>query len=164
MPDSQIDGIDRPPSPTGFLFICTGNICRSPLAEVIARSMFENVPFAFSSAGTHAVDGDVATQHAQTTARDRGLDLSIHRARRLDQCEPPDIAFGMEEHHLVAARRTFPALDVTRIRLLDGPNAVTDPYGRDLDVYEAAAAHIERALETLPALYRDIVAGNDERS
>ena len=142
-PRSPADG-----DPVHVLFLCTGNICRSPLAEVIAGEAFGGT-FGFSSAGTHAIEGTAASDHTRTMAAERGLDLSGHRARRLADCKQPDVIIGMEQHHLVAARRAFPDLDVSRIRLLDHPVGITDPYGHNIEVYRDAAIHIERALADL---------------
>jgi protein-tyrosine phosphatase len=152
MADSQTDTTESQPplAPTKILFVCTGNICRSPLAEVMARSTFDGARFVFTSAGTYVVAGRPATEHAQAVARERGLDLTGHRAVSLDTCEEPDVVIGMEQHHLVAARRAFPGLDISRFRLLDHPVAIVDPYGCDIDAYVAAADHIERALAELP--------------
>ena len=133
---------------TDVLFLCTGNICRSPLAEVMARAIFDDA-VRVSSAGTHAVADAGASSHAVTVAAERGLDLADHRARPLVGCSQPDLVFGMEQHHLVAARRQFPDLDIDRIRLLDHPRGITDPYGRDIDAYRRAADAIERALANL---------------
>ncbi len=149
MPEPRVDSAASTVSPANILFVCTGNICRSPLAEVIAGSMFDGDDFRFSSAGTHVLVDCPAAQHAQTVAHERGLSLSDHRAVSLDMCEAPDFVIGMEQHHLVAARRAFPRLDITRYRLLDHPVAIVDPYGYELDAYEVAADHIERALAGL---------------
>lgn len=164
MPDLLIDTTSPSASATSILFICTGNICRSPLAEVMARAMFDGDSFTFSSVGTHAVTGSPTTPHAQTIARGRSLDLSGHRATHLGaSTPPPDIVIGMEERHLVVAAGTFPSLDRSRIRLLDMHRPVADPYRGDLAAYETAAAHIETALETLPMIDGDITGHRNRR-
>ena len=134
---------------TNILFVCTGNICRSPLAEVAARLSFGHDSFVFSSAGTHAVAGNAATQNMQVVASEHALDLTSHTATPLADCTQPHIVYGMEQHHLVAVRRQFPDLDVSKIRLLDHPNAIMDPYGLDIGDYRAAADRIVAVLESL---------------
>ncbi len=136
---------------TAVLFLCTGNICRSPLAEFAARSLFDTEAFAFSSAGTHAIAGTAATRNMRKAATDHGLDISDHTATPLNRCGQPDIVFGMEQHHLVAARDQFPNLDVSKIRLLDHPSGITDPYGLGIDDYRYTAGHIVAVLESLDA-------------
>lgn len=111
--------------------------------------MFEEDSIGFASAGTHAISGHPATDTMQQVAANVDLDLSHHKATPLSECVPPDLVLGMEQHHLVAARSQFPALDASRIRLLDHPNAVVDPYGMDLDTYMETAAHVMEALRSL---------------
>jgi len=135
-------------TPVRVLFVCSGNICRSPFAEALARSRFGD-GFAFSSAGTIAIAGNRATGSMVEVAAERGLDLVPHRARPLGEVPTPDLVFGMEQEHVVAAARAFPDLGRGTIRLLDHPRAVSDPYGFDLAVYRATADHIESAIESL---------------
>ncbi|MEE8457777.1 MAG: hypothetical protein V3S28_06975 [Acidimicrobiia bacterium] len=134
---------------TNILFVCTGNICRSPLAEVIARSVFGDGQLTFSSAGTQAGAGDAATSNMQVVASEHEFDLSGHRATPLDQCPRPDLIFGMEQHHLIAAREQFPDLDVSRISLLDHPNAIDDPYGLNIEDYRITANRMIAVLDSL---------------
>jgi protein-tyrosine-phosphatase len=108
--------------------------------------LFDSASFTFLSAGTHAISGSPATGTMMRVAADLDLDLSSHRATPLSECGQPDLVFGMEQHHLVAARSQFPALDVSRIRLLDHPNAISDPYGLDLEAYRGTASHILQTL------------------
>jgi len=147
MPDNEGDK-NNDQSPFRVLFLCTGNICRSPLAQVVAQDRFGET-FRFTSAGTHAIEGTEATEHTRTLATERGLDLSSHSATLLTNCSQPDAVIGMEQHHLVAARHQFPELDVSRIRLLAHPVGITDPYLRSFDVYRAAAQNIDKAFDAL---------------
>lgn len=127
---------------THVLFVCTGNICRSAFAEEAARSLFDDSEFEFSSAGTHAISGAPATDDLVKAAAELDVDASDHSATQLRDADQPDLVFGMEQHHLVAARRQFPDLDVSRIRLLDHPSAISDPYGSDLETYRRTTSHI----------------------
>lgn len=129
------------------LFVCTGNICRSPFAEAAARHAYPHI--IASSAGTYAVVDSRATHHMQQVASDHGLDLSGHRARQIDSVPQPDLVFGMEQQHLIEARKAFPNLAPGRIRLLAHPLAVPDPYGRGIDVYRSTASQIVEAVTML---------------
>jgi protein-tyrosine-phosphatase len=111
--------------------------------------MYEEEFFTFLSAGTHAISGSDATLTMQEVAADLDLDLSGHRATPLGECDEPDLVLGMEQHHLLAARDRFPELDASRIRLLDHPNAVVDPYGLDRKTYQRTAAQVTRALQAI---------------
>jgi len=135
--------------PTHILMVCSGNICRSPFAEVAAAERFKGVNVTVSSAGSVAIAGQPATALMRDVATEQGLDLSNHEATPLRLVAQPDLVFGMEHEHLIAARRTFPDLPPGSIRLLDHPHAVADPYGRDLTEYRASAAHIKAAVDRL---------------
>lgn len=118
------------------------------MAEAMAKARFGE-ELAISSGGSIATDGNHATDLMQQVAAEHGLDLSHHRARNLSTIAQPDLVFGMEQLHLVEARRRWPDMDRGTIRLLDHPSAITDPYGRDLDTYRASATHLHRAIEAL---------------
>ena len=90
---------------TSILVVCTGNICRSPIAEGMLRdavvARFGASAPAVSSAGTIGVDGSGATEESVTAASERGIDIAGHRARRLtlDQARRADLVVGMAGEH-----------------------------------------------------------------
>ena len=85
------------------LFVCTGNICRSPLAEVLLRHVAQErgLDVAVSSAGTGAWNDAPASEGAYLVALERGLDLSTHRARLLTRelVGEADLILTMSRHH-----------------------------------------------------------------
>ena len=114
------------------LVVCTGNICRSPMAEALLRAHLEaNGTIAdVASAGTMAWGGG-ATDHAVEVMREHGLDLAGHESRQLDRAlvESADLVLGMTRTHVDrvstlvpdAADRTFLVGEL--VRLSDGVEA-----------------------------------------
>ena len=136
------------------LFVCSGNICRSPLAEYVARRAWADLDVIVLSAGTSAIPGQQATQTMITSGAELGVDLTPHRVRSIDKVDQPDLVLCMEEHHVGKARDAFPALANTHIVLLD-PAGVDDPYGEPITTYRSTAAQIVSAINALdPAKLR----------
>jgi protein-tyrosine-phosphatase len=141
-----------------ILFVCTGNICRSPMAEglmahmLAARSMGG---FRVRSAGTVALDGRPAEPHAVVAARELGADIADHRARSLDPAMAlqADLILVMEQGQAELIARVLPTdQQAQRLRLLgayipDRPSAeIDDPYGLPLDAYRSCARSIQQCL------------------
>ena len=89
---------------TRVLFVCTGNICRSPLAEVLLRRIVSEEGLdgvGVASAGTGAWDGAPASEGAYLVGLEHGLDLSAHRATLLTRevVKRSDLILTMARHH-----------------------------------------------------------------
>ena len=131
------------------LFVCTGNLCRSPMAEAIAEARHGGEGVVFGSAGVRAVRGAPATPTAVTACRELDVGLRGHRARQLDRemAESADRIYVMTAEHRTRVLQIAPGLD-DRVALLrpDGAD-IDDPYGSPLDVYRASLGEIAAALE-----------------
>ena len=121
------------------LFVCTGNTCRSPFAEAVAR---REGHLDAESAGLSAHAGDQPPEDAVVVARELGYDLSSHRARPLTEelIERSDVVVGMTAEHVSAIGGGA--------RLL-GESDLDDPIGRGRAVYRQVYAQIETDVQRL---------------
>lgn len=140
-----------------LLFICTGNTCRSALAEGIARARLgAEAGVTVESAGLYALDGAPATTHALTVAAEAGVDLSSHRAQSVgrDLLDAADRIYVMTGLQAQALGR-MGAEAAARVALLDPAGAdIADPYGGDLEAYRTARDLIAAAVEKRLAEWR----------
>ena len=152
-------------SPTRVLFVCMGNICRSPTAEGVFRHLAEQAGLAgqleIDSAGTHAYHaGEPPDHRARAAAERRGMSLDGIVARRVSEedFERFDYLIAMDEDNLERLRAEAPAHHHDKLRLFlefgsSGEREVPDPYyggsagfERVLDLVEEASRGL---LETL---------------
>ena len=135
-----------------ILFVCTGNICRSPMAEGLLRHRLPpdlKTAVSVRPAGTHGLHGDRAEPFAIKAAADYGADIGGHRARILDatMIKSADLVLAMEQSHLdrindlLFFRCKYAALLGSYAQGRETPE-IRDPYRLPFEAYATCAAEI----------------------
>lgn len=139
------------------LFVCTGNICRSPVAELLfnARAKEAGLPWTAASAGIAAEVGLGVSSGSRRLLDARGLDYSGHRARQVTDAmmRDADVVYALDAGHRSALKRHFPE-HAGKVRLLREDagfpgESVEDPWGNDEAVYKAVDAQIDEAVTAI---------------
>ncbi len=131
-----------------ILFVCTGNTCRSPMAEGIFRKMIKEKGLEdrvlCQSAGLSPAEDAPAAENAVAACREIGVDISAHTARRLTGEELPewDIFFVMTATHAYILERAGALAQKIYV-----PDEISDPYGQDLEAYRACRDKLAAELE-----------------
>ncbi len=139
-----------------ILLVCTGNVCRSPMAAALlqakAAEKGQKDLFVITSAGTWAQEGETASLTAQAIMRRRGLSLDGHRGRTITRMmlEQVDLVLVMTQHHRDSLAAEFPSAR-RKIHLfseLVGQQYdISDPYGGTPDEYESCAAELSSLVD-----------------
>lgn len=143
------------PENINILAVCTGNICRSPMAEGILRRMFDkDSRTRISSAGTHALTGNPAAEFSVIAAFENGVDISGHRARMLDAeiIRDSHIILCMESAHVEWVLSLAPSVYGVVYNLAEFADKgirlinIPDPYGCSLREYRECFKDINMCL------------------
>lgn len=160
-----------PANPRSVLFVCKGNICRSPFAEHLASKLQRegmNAGIRFGSAGLHVPKATPSPENAIQVARQFGVDLESHRSQSisLELVKAYDMIIAMEVWQYVELKASFnryqeklfllPLLDANNRGKERGYTAfnIQDPYGGPPSAFEECFTRIGRCIESVFQLER----------
>ena len=133
-----------------IIFICTGNICRSPMALGLARreAIERKLTVELASAGISALDGSPASRNALEACEERDIDITSHRASQIDPgADSEDTLYVcMTPQHIQWLHRVA-GLPAERLMLLG--SGIPDPYGGDINVYRRTRDILEMEIRAL---------------
>lgn len=137
------------------LFICTANICRSPMASALFRQKLRKIygddNWLITSAGTWATDGIPASFNSIAVMGEKGIDIQNHRSQIVSSelLQKHNLVLTMEKGHKEALQVEFPKL-AERVYLLSemvgGTFDIDDPYGGKIDDYRVTADEVDQVL------------------
>jgi protein-tyrosine-phosphatase len=147
---------------TVVLFVCTGNVCRSPMAAGLLRQRLAREGLAdryrVYSAGVWALNDKPASEHAVTVMKERGIDIGDHIAHTITAQDvgEADLILVMSREHERMIKSTWPQYKwkVYRLSEMSGKRRdIDDPYGGPIEEYRTCADtlsdYIERGLDRI---------------
>ena len=142
-----------------ILFLCTGNVCRSPMAEGLFRHAVKGRgEFCILSAGLGAVDGEPPTHHSVQAMKEIGIDISRQRSRALttELVKQADLILGMTHSHTDTVALLYPSAAEKTFLLREFDETleayekdISDPIGSPYHVYAECRDQIEQGIVTL---------------
>src|SRR5205809_3967353 len=142
-----------------ILFVCTGNVCRSPMAEGLFRNAAKGRgDFRVLSAGVGAIEGQPPSAYAVQALRELGIDISQQRSRMLtaDVVNEADYIFGMTHGHVDAVNLLYPHATEKTFLLREFDETldvfekdISDPIGGSYEVYLDCRDQIEQGIASM---------------
>jgi glycine hydroxymethyltransferase len=142
-----------------ILFLCTGNVCRSPMAEGLFRHAVKGRgDFRIVSAGIGAIDGQPPTHHSVQAMKELGIDISTQRSRALtaDLVRSADLILGMTHSHTDTVALLYPSAAEKTFLLREFDDTlepyekdISDPIGSPYQIYVECRDQIEQGIVTL---------------
>lgn len=140
-----------------IIFVCTGNTCRSPMAEAILKKMVynENLDVVVESRGTSVYSEDPINPKSVQALATIGIFNVMHRARQImkTDIEESDIVLTMTQQHKLALLKTYPDFRYKIFTLaeyaVDSRDDISDPFGKSQIFYNFCLQEIKKLVEAL---------------
>ena len=127
-----------------MIFVCTGNTCRSPMAEAIAKKLKPSLKI--TSMGVAAFNGSPASESACIVMEEMGLCLASHRSKMIDQklLQSAKLVLTMTQAHLLSVKSLCKGANAFTLAEYAGEcGDIADPFGGDIKTYQDCARQIE---------------------
>ena len=155
-----------------ILFVCTGNVCRSPMAEGFFRELTsERGGYQSLSAGLAAIDGQIPSTHSVTAMHEVGIDIAAQRSTQItpELVDSVDYIFGLANGHVENMTRYFPQarekIFLLREFVEELPaegREISDPIGGDLEIYKICRNQIKQGVDSIiPFLEQQLMTDNN---
>ncbi|NLS45687.1 MAG: low molecular weight protein arginine phosphatase [Firmicutes bacterium] len=162
-----------------IILVCTGNTCRSPMAEAMLKQALEEVigdqakDIKVGSAGVAAFHGDPASHYAKTVMEKRGLDISNHRAQHVSPglLSDADLVLTMTTMQKEELQRKYPAFKSKFNTLIEFAGLeqelgvdIGDPFGCSPKAYQSSADQISKAVKAAAGKIKDLLKSRGDNS
>jgi protein-tyrosine phosphatase len=141
------------------LFVCTANVCRSPMAEAIFNALAEDkqLPFRAQSAGVAALENEPMAPNARAALEEVGIPAGHHRARQVSESmlREADLVLALSPRHMANLQERYGSLS-HKVHTLPhyasgapGEDGISDPYGQAMTAYRASVHQLVGYIDSL---------------